>query len=153
MADEPVRPIGDPPRASDDTAAPAHPTRASTIPRPLDALGRDLLALRALAGAFIATGEAMLATVDAALTNYRTATLAEQGRDVAITGEQLDERSLEHVAERIRDAAGLSKTPGRPKFFGDRVPGGAHGRTDSTDAPGSGDALRVPPIGSELPPS
>lgn len=129
MAETADRPNGDTIDGAAGTDAPATGNDgdaanapAASIPVPLDSLGRELLALRAMA-------VALIGMVDATLTTYRLAQLGTVSRSSASAVD--DVRNIVDVLRGV----GKEKKPG--KFFGDRA----------REAAGAVD-VHVPPIGS-----
>lgn len=123
-------PTTDAPTGADDSGA--GQGNGPGVPSTLDALGRELLALRAIAAG-------LLAMIDAALTNYRLVQLGEPPR-VTIEQGTPDPKLAANLADIIRrgmhGAGGVSGAGGAnevPRTFGD-----GKGRTRSTaPAPGS----------------
>lgn len=112
--------------ATDDATPTPGPADPGTMPTPLDALGRELVAIRQFAATLVMF-------CDAALTNFRMCQLAETSRETV----RLD--NGETIVDKFRRSSGLA-SGGMPTTFGRRAP--------APDIDGADDGpLQVPPIG------
>lgn len=131
--------------AATDTPNASQPEAAARagIPSPLDALGRELLAIRSL-------GATLVMLCDAALTSYRLAQLDGERRTDASAGARTDDKTgnVADAVALIRKAAGMRQPGELPRTFGD----GRNGASSSAEyAPEHvADGLRVPPIGGDI---
>jgi hypothetical protein len=100
---------GDPPQGK---IGPNPITRDRSMPTPLDALGRDLLALRAMAAGLVAM-------IDATFTNYRIVQVQHDSVDGLDTTGAGSSLALDMIARAVGRGASRERQE-RPKFFGEK---------------------------------